>query len=96
MAAVSRVLSSFDDNAGMVTINFDSVTGVVSTLALTNNSPTKTLTVTIRLHSSQAVLFTQTRTPGQGIGIFDISANGWTIAAHTPLSGLVDWEVSWG
>jgi hypothetical protein len=96
VAAISRILSSFDNNAGTVTINFDSITGIVTTLALNNTSPDKTLTITIRLTATQVLLFTQSRTPGQGIGVFDISVNGWTVGTHLPPSGLDDWLVTWG
>jgi hypothetical protein len=95
VAAISRILSSFDDNTGTITINFDSITGVASTLALNNTSIDKTLTITIRLTTTQMLLFSQSLSPGQSIGIFDISVNAWTVGQHLPPSGLVDWSVTW-
>jgi hypothetical protein len=97
MATASRILSSFDNEVGKLSVTYDDVTGVVSQVVVVNGHLTKPLTFTARLTSDQSIQFQkETVSIATAVKTFDVSGLGWTIGPHTPISPPLDWEVSWG
>jgi hypothetical protein len=96
VAAASRVLSTFEDEVGKLSVTYDDVTGIVSSVVVVNGHATRALTATARLSADQSVLFQKVVSIATAVKTFDVSGLGWTVGPHSPIVPALDWVVSWG